>query len=452
MRITLEKTTKVVKYLILSLWVMWAFMSVFMLLDAGSDTLLISYYLFYLLCGTITLILVRKDIFSPPGIFILAGFVTFGFNIPLIASGLAPKIHISDATLIKVMIVFLSATLSFLTGYLVQLHKLIPTAWIVNLKRPSREAGILLYVLLACYLVVAGMIRINFHLGEAGVQPKIEYAGYVQYILYDGVLILCLWYLAQGLRKGKLHMLLGLSLLLGLATTQALLGWRGGMFQMLVLTIIVFWYQKRMYEKQKVQSFLWLLLLVIFLSSIVELGNAVRVKRLGADAKFTQENFVDNILTRGQGTTRLAEVVKYFGPITFTNGFLITRLVPEGLSTTQYIDRKIYGVTAKQSNSFGTSGPGGPYTAMGLMGVLSCFGLLGGFYRSVYENIFLTKTEGVNLLGVVFYAALMFSLFAMLSENLNLNSVKGLVAIGGQIFVYKMILFQKFSTNKVQAS
>jgi hypothetical protein len=349
------------------------------------------------------------------------------------------------------MIVFLSASVAFVFGYLLKLHKLMPTKWIVNLKRPSREASLLLYILLACWVIVAGLIRINFHLGEAGVQPKIEYAGYVQYILYDGVLILCLWYLAQGLQKGKVYMVLGLSLLLGLATTQALLGWRGGIFQMLVLTIIVFWYQKKMYAKQKLHSFLWLLLLVFFIGSITELGNAVRVKRLGGDAKFTQENFGDKIITRGQGTTRLAKVVNYFGTITFTNGFLINRLVAEGWSTTQFIDRKIYGVTARQSNSFGTSGPGGPYTAMGLMGVLLCFGFLGGLYRSVYENIFLTKTGGINLLGVAFYAPLVYSLMAMLSENLNVGSFKGLIAVAGQIFIYKLIIVQKFSGNKVEA-
>ena len=180
----------------------------------------------------------------------------------------------------------------------------------------------------------------------------------------------------------------------------------------------------------------------------MELGNEIRIKRLGGDSKFTTDKFVNKILMRGQGTTRLANVVNHFGPITLTNDFLINEIASKGLTTTKYIDRRIYGVEPRQSHSVGTSGPGGPYTGLGLLGVSLSFGLLGAFYRSVYENIFLSKTGGANPLAVVLYSMLVYALITIITENFNLGTVKMLVAIVGQIFIYRLIIVQEIKTSK----
>jgi hypothetical protein len=147
----------------------------------------------------------------------------------------------------------------------------------------------------------------------------------------------------------------------------------------------------------------------------------------------------------------LAKVVDYFGPITFENHFLIENLWAKGLTTTKYIDQEVYGVAPRQSNSFGTSGPGGPYTAMGLIGVFVAYGLLGAFYRSVHENIFVSKTGGFNSMGVVFYALLAYTLLGLLNENFNLNSIKAFIAIGGQIYVYKFVLYKRQKVSEAHA-
>ena len=439
----------VITYIFLSGWVIWSVLSCILLVSSESSIPLLCAYELYCVLVTVILVLARKDIFSPPAIFSIIAFVTFGANIPLIASGYFHGLSISDAsirignaTLTKVMIVLLCSKVAFMCGYVTRLHKLIPTHWIVRCSRPCREAGYLLFVILGIWVITAGLTRMHFHLGEAGIQSGIPLTGLIQYTLYEGTLILCLWFLAQGLVKGKLFMLLALLLLFGMAVIQALQGWRGSIIQVFVTALVPFWYQKEMYHKHKVQSVIWLLVLVVFMSSLIQLGQAVRVQRLGAQ-KLTEENLVDLILLRSQGTTRLAAVVDHFGHLSMTNNWLIFKLISEGLTTTQYIDRKLYHIAAKRSHSVGTSGPGGPYTAMGLLGVLACYGLLGAFYRSCYNNISRNGSGFPKPWGIVLYSLLVYLLIITLSENFNVGTAKQLIAITGQIFVYKYILLQR---------
>jgi len=446
-----------IRYIVLSVWFAWIIVALILLFNAGSSTALISLYAVYLLFGTTVLLLKRKDLLSPPGIFTLGALVGFGLNIPLIVSGyLIPDRPISDDTMVKVLVVLLCANAGFMAGYLVKLHKLMPTNWIVAVKSPARTVGIGSYILLACWVLIAGFIRIRFHLGEAGIQPLIQSgyikAGYIQYVLYEGVLILSLWYLSQALSRGSFYILLGISLLLGTTVIQALLAWRGGIAHILVLTIVLFWYEKKMYQKHNAGFFLWLVLPVLLLNPIIEYGNAIRVQRLGGDIKFTREDYARKLLMRSQGTVRLADVVDYFGPVTFTNNFFIVELSAKGLSTTKFIDQKVYGVLPRQSNSFGTSGPGGPYVAMGLVGVFLAYALLGGFYRSIYRNIFISRTGALNAMSVVWYALLTYNLLALLTENFNISNIKTFIAIAAQVYVYKLFLYKRHAARAVRAT
>ena len=439
------KQKGIVKAVAISCFGLWVVFSTYLMISAGSESGLLYLYLIYLLFGLATVMFSKSDILSPPSAFTLIGFLSFGFNIPLISVGEFPHIRIPDSTLLKVLTVFLAASAAFIAGYLSPLYRYMPTRWIVATKRPTGNVSVILFLLLIALLVIAGSIRVYLHLGEAGVQPTIAYAGYFQYVLFNGVLLVCLWYLAQGLVQGKLYLLLGLILLLGIALTQAILGWRGAIFQVLILAFILFWYQKKLHHRQKIHSFGWLIFIVVMIGSVVQLGNAARSQTAGGEVEYaaTKEEFVKKIATRAQGTTRLAEVVEYFGPISFTNNFLVVDLFAKGMDTTGYIDRKVYGVEEHQSHSVGTSGPGGPYTAMGLIGVFLSYGLLGIFYRSAYRNLFTRKTKDNNIIATVFYALLILALFGILSENFGLNIIKLFIAISGLTIMARYLVTKK---------
>ncbi len=89
---------------------------------------------------------------------------------------------------------------------------------------------------------------------------KVPYAGIFQFVLYHGLVMICVWYLAQGLTQKWMHTILGLVLLVGMAVTQALLGWRGGILNVLIIALVSFWYQFKLYDKQK-YSMGWLIIL-----------------------------------------------------------------------------------------------------------------------------------------------------------------------------------------------
>jgi len=297
------------------------------------------------------------------------------------------------------------------------------------------------YALLTGMVIVAGAIRIRFHLGEAGIQPILPYAGYFQYTLFDGTLLFCGWFLAQSLRQGGLYVLLGLSLLVMMAIVQALLGWRGGIAQIGWIMIGIFWYQVPIRGKTK-YSLAWLLTLPLVAGSIVEFGNAVRSEHLGGEKIFatSTSDMIEKIAYRSQGTTRLAVVADKFGPLTVFNGFLIRDIYAEGLTITSYIDRRFYAVEAKQSHSVGTSGPGGPYVAMGLFGVAVAYMMLGAIYRSVYDCVVDSEGSSGNLVATVLYCYLMLMLSTLLSENFDIAFVKNMTAVCAIILLMKMLI------------
>ncbi len=413
-----------------------------------NDDLLVAYFL-YLVLGGVGLWITRMDILAPMGAFILVAFSGFGLNIPLIATGHIPFIRIDGATLTKVTYVVLCAHLGFMCGALLPNTRFNPVRRIIGTAYSTRETSIALYLGLLVFLIVAAGIRSYFHLGEAGIQPAIPYAGVFQYLLYQGPLVMCVWFLAQGLSQKRIHALLGLSLLVGLAVTQALLGWRGGILYVLIIAAVPFWYQFKRNDGQDHYSMGWLMILILLSWSIIQLGSVVRTERLGGELVFTKgkEEFITNVFLRAQGTTRLAEVVNHFGPLSLTNNFLIEKLLSRHMSATVYIDRVVYGVKPTQAHSVGTSGPGGPYTALGLLGVLGSYFLIGAVYRWSYFGMTDYSTSRVNVLGVVLYAFLIFMLFEILNENLGTNALKMYFAILAEIYAFKFALERSRSTS-----
>ena len=423
-------------------WGLWTLLSLSLFILSGSSTDVLVTYFLYLMVGAIGLWRTRKDILAPTGAFVLVAFSGFGLNIPLIATGQISFLHIDDGTLTKVISIVLFAQVGFICGSMVPNMKFNPIRRIVGANYSIRGTSIAAFVGLLLVQICAAVIRKELHLGEAGIQPSIPYAGVFQFFLYQGLLILCVWYLAQGLTQKRTHAILGLILLIGMALSQALLGWRGGIMYVIIIAAVPFWYQFKLSDKQKHYSMGWLMILILLSSSIIQMGSAIRTERLGGESGFSKsdEQFMTNVLVRSQGTTRLAEVTKYFGPLSSTNNFLLEKLLSQDISATIYIDRTVYGIAPNQSHSVGTSGPGGPYTAAGVMGVIGSYFLIGIFYQLSYFSITNFETSSVNVLGVVWYAFLILMLFEILNENFSTNSLKMYFAVLTQIYLFKHLL------------
>jgi oligosaccharide repeat unit polymerase len=442
-----------IRYTALIAWGAWAIGSTFFLFYKNADFDFIITYLFYLLFAGFLMWVSRHDLLSPLGLIVLNGFIAFGLNLPLfygenrnIVTSDYTSMTITDGMLSKVLIVFLITTTGFVLGYYSLLHKYYPIKKLILIKSTSRKVTPLSFLIIFVILVAACIIRKTFHLGEAGAQPTIPYAGYLQYILYDGVLLLAIWYTAQALRQGKLYIVLGLILLLSMAISQALLSWRGGVIQIIYVTAGLFWYQVNRHQKKPPVSLAWLVILLLSANFVIELGNQVRTAdEVGGQQHFAKSmgNFIESVIYRGQGTTRLAGVVDYFGDLTIFNHFFIVDLISQQESATHYIDRKLYAVGPKQSHSVGASGPGGPYMGMGMVGVFLGYFLLGAFYRSAYKNIFVDRDN--NILAIVLYSYLVFSLTGVLSENFGMGFIKNLIALFFEIYLLRFLITKKTS-------
>jgi hypothetical protein len=421
------------KNIALIFWLSWGAYSLY-LLSSESGALISAYSTYICLCIAITLS--QKDILAPASIVTLMSFLSFGSNIPFIASGLIENIKIDEETLVKVTWIINLVVFSFASGATFWPEFLVPRLFRqLPPGNQPRPASMPTFIIIAAFVGTAGLLRLTFHLGEAGVQPKFVFAGYFQFILYEGSLMISLWFLSQSLKENRILVTLGLGLLISIAIIQALLSWRGAIFSMIILGSAVFWYQTTR-PGQKNVSITWLVLLAVVAGNITQMGNTIRAERLGGEKEFAKKGatFIEQVIERSQGTTRLAGVLQYFGDITWDNNWLILEILEKGDNTTSYIDSKVYHIAKNQSHSIGTSGPGGVYTALGLIGVLLSYFSLGILYRISYSNMLNHATS--NPMAIVLYAYLILILMSVLSENFNLLTLKGIIAVYSQVYLF----------------
>jgi oligosaccharide repeat unit polymerase len=454
----MSSARKVVGNFALSAWVIWAVTAVCMLVAYRASTAFVLLYLCYLVLGGIALTINRDDILAPPGLFTVAGFLAFGLTLVLIFTGRRTfetgditMLVISDDALMRALILLLVAKAAFILGYYSALYRYIPLKWVGGVAANSRKVSIASYLLLAGIVIIAGLIRIRLHLGEAGGQTTIAYVatrsvipyvGILNYALFDGVLVACAWFLAQGLRQDRQYVVLGLSLLIMIAITQALLGWKGGIIEVIYVGFGLFWYQQQQRGARRPYSFGWLLALLLSASTLIQFGYGNRVARVGGTTQFATSftDLIQKIAFRSQGTTRLAAVTDYFGPLTWFNDFFIKNLAQQNLTVGEYMDRKLYAVEIGQLHSVGPSGPGGPYVALGIFGVAGAYLLLGILYRRVYSGMMTNNKEANNILYVVLYAYLMFALANLLSENFGFAFLKNMVMVLSVILLLRFLI------------
>jgi len=457
-----EKIASSAYKLLMILWCLWALFSTYLLLL--SDIKLIIWYSIYIIISTVILAYSRRDIFHPASLFTILCFQAFALSIPFVSNqGFQFLGRINDGTLTKVVQVLLVTKLGFVAGSYISLSKYIPLHRVVAVGKRSIKVTSF-HVFMGMLIVLgAGIIRIKFHLGEAGVQPTIRYAGIFQYALYQGVLVMGCWVLAQGLRQSSKFTLIGLILLVGVAAVQVKLGWRGGIVNVAILIGFIFWHTSLLYarksatvaslnKKTKKRSrslkqqrknpkiIVWLIILAVLVPVFIKKANRIRADKLGGAHEFSEgvSGFVEKFLTRAQGTTRLAVVVAMKSQLTLTNDFFIITLAKQGVSTTEYVDTKVYGIKKSQSHSIGTSGPGGPYVAAGILGVFLAYMLLGLWCRGVYD-VMRRKSDNFPL-SIVWYAFVSHALFGVLAENFNVTTIKLLFSISVFVFSIGWIL------------
>ena len=104
-------------YLILTAWTVWIPVSAWLLMAAHADAPFTALYLGYVLLSGGLLMQQRKDLLAPRSLFVLAGFLAFGLNIPLIYVGNRSfetsdltSIVISDESLFRVLVTNKAAT------------------------------------------------------------------------------------------------------------------------------------------------------------------------------------------------------------------------------------------------------------------------------------------------------------------------------------------------------
>lgn len=452
----MSNSRKFATALVLFGWLAWGLAAVVMLVTAHAAPSFVGMYVLYWGLGALTLVISRRDILAPPALFTLTGLVAFGLSIPLIYQGARyietsdyTSFEVTDDSLFKVIVIVIVAQSAFCLGSLLNPLRFIPLKRALSTTATTRPVSIVTYVLLVGLIAMAGAIRLKLHLGEAGVQPTLRFAGYLQYTLFDGTLLVCVWFVAQGLRQGRLYVVLGMSLMVMMAGVQALLGWRGGIAEVAWILIGQFWYQPPATQERRPFSFAWLIVLPLVAGSIVQFGNAVRADRLGGERQFATSigGLIQKSAYRSQGTTRLAVVADKFGPLTLFNNFLIKDIYAEGLTTTTYVDRKFYAVAVRQSHSVGTSGPGGPYVGLGLFGVAIAYLSLGAFYKLVYDCVVATKERTGNILATIVYSYLIFVLLSLLAENFDIAFFKNMVAVAAFIFLLKLAIQRRSSIS-----
>ena len=424
---------------------MWAIYSTKLLLDAGSTPLLVAYQ-FYLVYLMVMAFICRANIMQPMGVSALVGFLAFGGNIPLFANGLLADIYpIDTELLLKVLGVFALSQIAFALGTLFKIdRRFSPVHMLLHTKKVARNITGMHFFMLILFVIAAGAFRLKFNIGAAKAISPIPYSGYFHYGLLDGLLVVLLWFLAASLKKKNLGytVLAGVSLM-GLVVTQALLGWRGMIFRVVICVVVVFWFQKRLYHNERVRSFGWLIVLAMVGFFTIQLGHQTRARKMKAEENFSSSmtGFVDKILVRSQGTTRLAEVVNRFDKNPLTNDWFFLRLRQTRETATNYVDRTVYGVKSHQKHSVGCSGPGAVYLSAGLIGVGIVYFLWGIFYGNVYSQIGFEKSTPPNLIAIALYAQMIDLLQYTNAENFDIGVLKKLAAVLAILYFSKIFVF-----------
>jgi hypothetical protein len=388
----------------------------------------------FLLFGTVVFIIyqiTKNDIFSPLSIANIFFYISFVCPLFFLFSR-DIDVALNSVVIAKSLLISLIGLIGFVCGSVIKRKKtnIFPKKW---MDRPIRnDISYISHSVLLLWFSFSGYLRYYFKLGVAGEHPLISFAGIFQYLLYEGNIILFSYSLLFSLKsKDKRKIILSVISGLVLVITQAILGWRSAIFSIFIISFLLMGLSIKFSLNKKNNTKLIILLFVILIPILVKFGDTVRSEKNQVVGEFAKSNtvfdFVEKILVRQQGLTRLMVVVSNNTDDFFLNDFFIFELNNQNISPTQYIDMNYYGVKEGVAHSVGGSGPGCLFLSLGTIGVFFGYFILGLFISTVYASM---KVFHNRECLMILYASLINYLPYAIAENF------GIIETLKKIFVF----------------
>lgn len=426
-----------------------------------SKSLFLIYEIICLL-SIIVLINCKRDIFSPHGLAVIFYFITFIAPVPLLVTieNTLLSLDISSEDLVRTVSLSFLALISFLAGSEIRINKsIIGLSKIIPSQKKLIPAGNTEFLFIMIWLIIGAVIRLVFKIGVAGVQSNLEYGkliGIIQYVFMHGSLVLIGLFWARSCDRGPVAKIQFFTLSAILTFTQLLLGWRSGIKEIMILVFIIYWYRR----KENIFDMRFIIVIISILLTIplsFNLGSKWRATNLGSEAEKYAENsmgFLQSIAFRSDGHTRFAGVLAHEtggNKLSWFNDFKIFELMNEGISTNRYADLEIWGVHLDQIHSTGSSGPGGAYIGLGIMGIIIGYLLIGAFYGTVYRIMYSAYDTAPS---IVLYAILAIDLPKLFSEHFTIVAMakQYLIITIVLIIVTRLLYLKRFERKLVNES
>ena len=280
-------------------------------------------------------------------------------------------------------------------------------------------------VLLILYF--STFFRIKYSVGLPGYKPNIQYAGIYYYFLTTGIFVLISSYFLFVQKSGKGKILFIIMLFL-YAIYQSILGWRQGVFDIIILlTILTFSLQIKLKNSFKIFTSL-----ILFASIFI----TVYLRNM---SRGSNKSLID-IWDRLFGVKYLDSVVGYFVKNTnhdiWFNNFFFTKLNQMNISTADFHNHVILGGSVDFINGSARTGFGTIYMLFGLSGVFVVFLLLGIYYKKLYY--YYTELK-FNAFISIFYGFNFIILQRIIVEQFDIGVIIHLIAFTFFTFlIYKL--------------
>jgi len=408
--------------------------------------------LVYFLAWVVSIVLLffsRRDVLSPVGIGALVYIPSFLLCVPFYVAFLSLERGAPSSPDLALSVgLSLLALLGYSLGCVCRTREIFRPLFraITSARSALRPCTHGEFILLAVWVVVAGVTRIAFRLEVAGAESPLlpgRIAGVVGYMFHGGTLVLIGLFLYRSLSRGRIFILEGYVLASGLVLTQLLLGWKSALLGVVQMTLVVFWYQAGPGGRRR--SFFWVFVLIVLIPVTMMIGQEMRSTIIkGQEAAYAEgiSDFVLKVVTRLDGNSRFVAVLNYEtrqGRLSLTNDFKFISLIRLGITTTKYADVYVFGhPQVGAASSTGASGPGGAYIGMGLCGIVLGYFLLGNLVGCVYH---LMQSLWVRSLAIVLYGMMFSDMLQLFQGNLVLSlKFKQYIVYSGILILAKMFL------------
>lgn len=356
-----------------------------------------------------------------------------------------PQLYIEEKVNWKSSIVFLVGYISFLLPFMFSSSKQLTyrKVFLFDFK-VSNKLLLLKKIYLPLVLIIlyfSTSYRITYSIGIPAVESDMKYSGIIYYLLTSGIFVLIstFFIFVYKYNKGKITFMI---MLFSYAIYQSILGWRQGVFDVILLIIVL---SNTM--KSKI-SFAFKFNTVCILISIVTVVVQLQNKFRGDSDKS-----ILDIWERLFGIRYLNSVVDYFvnskkNSILF-NDFFYFELDRLNINTADYHNHIILGGHEGFINGAARTGFGSMFMLFGLVGVSIVFYFLGRYYKKLYAYY---EACSMNLFFTIFYGLNIIILQRILIEQIDFGVIiHFLVFTFFTILIFKIFKFFGLKINKIHA-